>query len=292
MIIDAHTHIFPPAFREQRDELVRRDPTFAELYANPRAALASAEDLIEAMDSAEVDLAVAVGIGWSDPALASRANDYLIEVVARHPRRLAGFCAVDPAWGDAALKEVERCLAAGLTGVGELHPDTQGFQLEDEDSLAGLMTLAQTKDIPVLVHASEPVGHVYRGKGRATPQRVLRLVQGFPQTTIICAHWGGGLPFYALMPEVASALANTYFDSAASPLLYHQRVFSVAAEAVGPDRILFASDFPLVKPQRILAQVRDSGLPAAAQAMIAGGNAMRLLGLEQGAAAAAPKPGP
>ena len=220
MIIDAHTHIFPPAFREQRDELLRRDPTFAELYANPRAALASAEDLIEAMDSAEVDLAVAVGIGWSDTALASRANDYLIEVVARHPRRLAGFCAVDPAWGDAALKEVERCLAAGLKGVGELHPDTQGFQLEDEDSLTGLMTLAQTKGIPVLVHASEPVGHVYPGKGRATPQRVLRLVQGFPQTTIICAHWGGGLPFYALMPEVASDSVQHLlrFRSLSSPL--------------------------------------------------------------------------
>ena len=281
MIIDAHTHIFPPSFRERREELLRRDATFGDLYASPRATLASAEELVDAMDAAGVDMAVAVGIGWTDAELARQANDYLLEATSRHPGRLLGFCAVNPAWGDAALAEVERCVRAGMKGVGELHPDTQGFQPEDEETMAALMDLATELRVPVLVHASEPVGHLYHGKGHVTPERLLRLVQGFPQATVICAHWGGGLPFYALMPEVADALANTYFDSAASPLLYDQRVFSVAAELVGAEKLLFATDFPLVKHQRLLAQVRESGLEAEAQELILGGNAARLLGITE-----------
>ena len=41
--------------------------------------------------------------------------------------------------------------------------------------------------------------------------------------TIIAAHWGGGLPFYALMPEVRDALQNVWFDTAAGHLLYDRR---------------------------------------------------------------------
>jgi hypothetical protein len=281
VIIDAHTHIFPPRFRQRREELLRRDATFGDLYASPRAVLASAEDLVAAMDAAGVDVAVAVGIGWTDQELAREANDYLLEAVARYPRRLVGFCAANPAWGDGALEEVERCVRAGLKGVGELHPDSQGFGLGESQTIAPLMDLARRLGVPVLVHASEPVGHQYRGKGHVTPPLVMRLVEAFPQATIICAHWGGGLPFYALMPEVAGALKNVYFDSAASPLLYNQRIFPIMAELVGPEKLLFATDFPLVQPQRLLAQVRNSGLPPDVQAMLLGGNAARLLGLGQ-----------
>ena len=42
---------------------------------------------------------------------------------------------------------------------------------------------------------------------------------------------GGGLPFYALMPEVKTALRNVHFDSAAFPYLYQPEVFDVAARA-------------------------------------------------------------
>ena len=49
----------------------------------------------------------------------------------------------------------------------------------------------------------------------------------------MCAHWGGGLPFYALMPEVEDSLSNVYFDSAASPFLYDASVFPTVAGLVG-----------------------------------------------------------
>ncbi len=279
MIIDSHCHILPPSFQERRAQLRAQDKTFAALFARENAAMATAETLVEAMDAAEVSRSVVMGMGWSDPSVDREANDYIIEAVQRYPERLTGFCSVNPAWGDAALEEVERCAAAGLTGVGELHPDTQGFDITDRASLAPLMDAARRLGLPVLVHSSEPVGHLYPGKGATTPDRLCRLIENFPGNTVICAHWGGGLPFYALMPEVSELLENVYFDMAASPLLYRPEVVPAAAELVGPEKVLFATDFPLIRHKRMLRQVTESGLDQSAQEAILGGNAARVLGL-------------
>ena len=79
MIIDFHTHIFPPEMHERREHYAQRDRTFGALYADPRARIASAEDLIATMDEDGVDVSVAMGIGWSDYGAAREANDYIIE---------------------------------------------------------------------------------------------------------------------------------------------------------------------------------------------------------------------
>ena len=280
MIIDSHCHILPPRFQQQRAQLLVQDDTFAALFARENAAMATVETLIEAMDAAEISRSVVMGMGWTDPLVAREANDYIVDAVQRYPQRLTGFCSVNPAWGEAALEEVERCAAAGLAGVGELHPDTQGFDITDGLGLAPLMDAAHRLGMPVLVHSSEPVGHMYPGKGATTPDKLCRFIENFPENTIICAHWGGGLPFYALMPEVSDLLRNAYFDMAASPLLYRPEVVPAAAQLVGPEKVLFATDYPLIRHKRMLRQVTESGLDPAAQNAILGGNAARVLGLD------------
>jgi hypothetical protein len=97
--------------------------------------------------------------------------------------------------------------------------------------------------------------------------------------TVVAAHWGGGLPFYTLMPEVKEALGSTFFDTAATPLLYDPLIYRRAIDLVGADRILFASDFPLLSQGRCLAQVREAGLRAEEERLVLGENARRLLRL-------------
>jgi hypothetical protein len=190
---------------------------------------------------------------------------------------------VNPAWGAVAVAEIQRCVQAGLRGVGELHPDTQGFDLTDRETMQPLMDAALRLGLPVLVHSSEPVGHQYPGKGRTTPAKLYRFIQQFPDNAIICAHWGGGLPFYALMPEVPEVLRNVYFDSAASPFLYRPQVFGQVAALVGAERILLGTDYPLLSHRRLLRQVAESGLSPTDWAAFLGGNATRLLGLSPAA---------
>ena len=269
-LTDFHTHIFPPALRGRRDELAGRDATFGELLASPKVRLASVEDLIEAMDEDGVSRAVTMGMGWTDPDLAREVNDYVIDACRRYPDRIIGFGSINPAWGDVAACEVERFAERGLRGIGELHPDTQGFDLADADTMKPVLEVAERFGLVITTHSSEPVGHSYAGKGHTTPQVVMRFIENaaaYPNVKIICAHWGGGLPFYALMPEVRDALSNVWFDTAASPFLYDPDVFRVAQDLVGQDRILLGSDFPLIRFRRIRRQVEQSGIRLADFAM-------------------------
>jgi predicted TIM-barrel fold metal-dependent hydrolase len=279
MIIDFHTHVFPSYIREHREELLPRDQTLATLYSSPTAHMASAEELVATMDGASIDVSVALGIGWNDLDLCRQANDYVIEAVQRFPLRLKGFCAVNPRWGAAAVTEVERCAQAGLVGIGELHPDTQGFDLGDSTVMAPLVEIAMSLGMPILTHASEPVGHAYAGKGHTTPEVLCRFIDNFPDAILICAHWGGGLPFYALMPEVSSAMRNVYFDTAASPFLYLPEVFPVVAGLVGEDKVLLGTDYPLMKQSRLIRQVIDAPISDEAKEGILYNNAARLLGI-------------
>ena len=285
MKIDAHTHIFPPDVVASRERLFSRDPFFKELYENPRARMASAEQLVAELDAAGFDLAVACGWGWTDHALCVEQNDYLIDAVRRFPRRIVGFAAVQPAAGERAVQEAERALKGGLGGIGELMPHGQGYQLDQSGQpdgaplLAPLAELAVERGVPILTHTSEPVGHLYPGKGNVTVQTVVNLASAFPDLKLICGHWGGGLPFYELMKEVAASLANVYYDTAASPYLYDPRVYRAATVLAGPEKILFGSDYPLLKIARCARQVVDAALPEEDTARILGLNAARLLGL-------------
>ena len=278
-VIDFHTHIFPPQMHENRERYLRRDMTFAALYTDPKARMATADNLVSVMDEDGVDVAVAMGIGWSDYETAREANDYIIDATKRWQGRIVGFGGINPTWGSRAVREAERCSDAGLRGIGELHPDTQGFDLADRDTMAGIMAVAQERRLIVTTHSSEPVGHLYTGKGSVTPQVLMQFIGNFPEATIVCAHWGGGLPFYALMPEVAAALHSIYFDSAASPFLYTSQVYGAVSSLVGADKILFGSDYALLRPRRLLNEITASGLTAEQQTAVRGGNAARLLGL-------------
>ena len=286
MIIDFHTHIFPPWLRDHRERYLDRDATFREFFSDPKARIATADELVQAMDEDGVDVAVVMGIGWADQGLAREANDYLIESVGRFGHRLAGFAGVSPAWGDYAAREADRCAVAGLKGIGELHPDSQAFDLGDPDTMAPLLEAVRQHGLIVTTHSSEPVGHLYHGKGKTRPEVLWRFVQSCPDVTVVCAHWGGGLPFYALMPEVAEGLGNVYFDTAASPFLYDARVFTVVASLVGADRVLLGSDYPLMRARRLLQQVEGSSLSEEDKSAIVGGNAARLLGYGESGEAA------
>ena len=276
-VIDFHTHVFPPWLRDDRERYLSRDATLGELYTSPRARMATAEDLVEAMNEDGIDVSVVLGIGWTDEGLARETNDYVIEAVDRYPGRLIGFAGINPAWGRRAAAEVDRCARAGLKGIGELHPDTQQFDLGDVRAMASVMEAARDHLLVVTTHSSEPVGHAYQGKGRTSPEVLWRFIQAFGDVTIVCAHWGGGLPFYALMPEVGEALANVYFDTAASPFLYRPAVFEAVAALVGSERILLGSDYPLLRPRRLRDQIRESSLTADQKEAVEGGNAARLV---------------
>ena len=222
----------PPEFSSERRRYRGLDATIRELFGDDEGGMATGSQLVEEMDKAGIDVSVAAGYGWTDSGVARTSNDYIVDAARKHPGRIVPFCSVNPLWGQSAVKEVRRCVEAGARGIGELHPDTQGIISADLATLAPVLDAARELRIPVLIHASEPVGHAYQGKGTVTPDMLEALIRAYPDNTFVFAHFGGGMPFYALMPEVAASLANVYFDSAAFTHLYRPRGVSVGRHGV------------------------------------------------------------
>jgi len=280
MIIDFHTHVFSPRIKKNRSKYIDSDPCFAILYSNKEAKLATADELIASMDKAGIDISVILNHGWATHELCVETNDYILESIARYPNRLVGFGAIQPHSSRAAIAEVERCAKGGIRGIGELRPDMQLLDLNDEETMEPFIEVVRKHKLILLTHASEPVGHQYPGKGSITPDILYPFITSFPDLTIVCAHWGGGLPFYALMPEVKRAMSHVFFDTAASPLLYSPQVYNQVIQLVGGDKILFGSDYPLLGQGRLLKEINSLGLPEETKSLILSGNAQRLLNIK------------
>ena len=129
----------------------------------------------------------------------------------------------------------------------------------------------------LVTHSSEPVGHLYTGKGSTTPDKTWRSINMFPNSKVIFSHWGGGLPFYAMMPEVCKGIANFYFDTAASPYLYDKSIYKLVCDLIGSNRILFGSDYPVISQTRVINQIIDSNIPQESKQKIFSANAIELL---------------
>jgi predicted TIM-barrel fold metal-dependent hydrolase len=279
VIVDSHTHAFPSEFVADRERLIGREPAFAEMYADPKARMATVDDLVGSMKAARIDVSVALGFAWRDPRTCRAHNDYLLAAAAETGGQVVPFCNVAGSTAEVRA-EALRCLERGARGFGELRPEDQELGLEAGGPLDALADIASEAGVPVLFHVSEPVGHAYPGRaGGLSVAGLVQFVGRWPGLQVIAAHWGGGLPFYALMPEVAEAVSNVTFDTAASSLLYDERVYRVAVGLVGAHRIVFGSDYPLLSQKRSLERVRTASLPEDETRAVLGENARRLLGL-------------
>lgn len=280
MIIDFHTHIFPSFFRDKRKSLYGDEPAFGQLYRSPETSLVSREALIRNMDEEGIHRSVIFGFPWEAPEHFRRHNDYIIESVDRHPDRLIGFCCFSPLAPQAA-RETERCLESNLSGVGELALYDSGITTRDIDPFKEIMDIAARFDAPLLLHTNEPVGHDYPGKTPQSLGQLYQFLKAYPTNRIVLAHWGGGLFFYALMKkEVKEVLANVWYDTAASPLLYTPEIYRLAGEIVGFEKILLGSDYPLLKPGRYLREMESADIASGSISKITGANAASLLGIQ------------
>ena len=279
MIIDFHAHIFPKAIRENREKYFPTEPAFKLLYSSSGSKLVGAREIVVSMDEQGVDKSVVFGFPWKSKEIFQFHNDYIMEAVERYPERLIGLCCFDPLHKE-TVAEAVRCLEGGLSGIGEIAFYQSSIDDTALDRLTPLMEICHDRDLPFLIHTNEPVGHIYPGKTPNTLKQIYNLVNRFSKNKIVLAHWGGGIFFFNLLKkDVKESLKNVYFDTAASPFLYAPQIYRYAKEIAGLDKILFGSDFPLLKPIRYFKELEKTGLSKDQIESICGRNAARLLKL-------------
>lgn len=286
--IDVHTHHYPSEARLNPSEWALRwnEPHWSDLVTGGPQGWADDAGFLEAMDAGQVEMAVLLGWYWERIETCAWHNAFYADCLEKEPERWRAFASVQPAAGwPANLRLLEEAYERGFSGIGEIHPAAQGFSLSD-DTWIRICRWAQERQWPINLHVTEPVGHRYPGRLETPLMEIVAMAAGFPEVPFIFAHWGGGLPFYMLNRRVAKTLAHCYFDTAASPLVYEARIWRIVHDIIGPDRILFGTDFPLrLYPRRetepgfqsLLNEIRSSALAADSYRKITCENARRLL---------------
>jgi len=281
MIIDCHTHIFPEEVRKDREDFCKKDEAFSFIYKSSKAKMVGAEDLIASMDESRINRSVICGFPWNQPDLCSFHNHYLMESASRYPDRLIVFIShlfSNPDWSG---KELDRAVKGGARGVGEIAFYRDEMTSQDIHSMRPILIQMEKQGIPLLLHTNETIGHSYPGKGKTPLERFYELILSFPNLSIILGHWGGGLPFYELMPEVAKSMVNVCYDTAASPFIYSKKIYAIASQILGAEKIMFGTDFPLISPRRYFKELEESGLPKQDREKILGLNFLKRFGIDR-----------
>jgi len=195
-----------------------------------------------------------------------QGNDALARRVARYPDRLIGYVSVPtPRLTAAAVEEVRRCHEQyGFRGLKIYsHPEASIA----EPGTFALLEAAAQYGMPILAHT--------------TPDECDYLMEHVPAARLLMAHMGGH-PYafgdWHRAVAVAKKHKNLLLDTASSQI--DNGMIEWAVAELGPEKILFGSDMPLLDPHTQFAKVSGADINDQAKALILGGNLARLLELE------------
>lgn len=189
------------------------------------------------------------------------ANNRLLDAMARFPGRICGYAVANPWDGQAGLDEIRRCLDAGMSGI-KLHISHNLLDY-DHPRLLPYFELAVARGVPALIHCFDG--------GRS----VDRVAAQIPDAVVIMGHMGG--PNWPAGIAVAARHPNLYLEICCS--CSEIGIVEEAVAAVGPERVLFGTDMPLLDPCSSLYKVYDAEIGEDAKALILGGNMARLAGV-------------
>jgi len=239
--------------------------------------------------------------------LARSSNDLLNEAIARHPSRFAGLAVIAPHDAPGAVREIERARdVLGLSGL-IVNSHTDGCYL-DEEAFWPVLEAAEAMDMPIYIHPRslpEAAAAPYRsrsleggiwGYAAETGLHAMRLIMSgvfarFPRLRIVLGHLGEGLPWWLYRIDYMYKLQSRRIPRGTNQLpsdYVRQNIWVTTsgmndADALrfclaklGPDRILWAVDYPYQEPGEAVSFLTEMDLDPVDKAAIFAGNAERL----------------
>lgn len=263
MLIDFHTHAFPPALAERA--LGKLSFEAGGLRPQSDGTLAG---LKARMASDGVDLSVVLAIA-TNPRQMHRVNDYAMEMDREDG--IVAFGSVHPDAPD-ALEELERIRAAGLKGV-KLHPEFQGFYADDE-KMKPIYRRISELGLITLFHAGEDYG--YPAPYHAMPEHLKNALVWF-DSPVVAAHWGG----IGCGAQVLEKLCgeHIFFDLSYGYACIAKPTAQAILDKHGPEKLLFGSDCPWHRPEWELRLLDSLDMSEEDREKIRWKNAAGLLGL-------------
>ncbi|GLY31643.1 amidohydrolase family protein [Kineosporia sp. NBRC 101731] len=214
--------------------------------------------ILTRMDAAGVDMAMVC-------SLAQRIeNDFLIDMVSKHPTRFIGFGQVMPQ-ADNALDEIERFAAAGLKGL-KLHPSMHGYHVADHGLLDPVFEKCAQLGLPVLINALDDAF--------CAPLAIEEIAKDHPDVPTIIAHMGAVWN----VPEaiiVAERQPHVFLETSATLMSDVRRAYA----RLGASKILLGSEWPGSDFDLERFKIAKAIPDEADRALVEGGNFAKILGL-------------
>lgn len=209
------------------------------------------------------------------------SNDYVIDGAVRNNDILIPFASVDPLTGDAAVDEARRLIDRGVRGF-KFHPTLQGFRPDGREYFPLYEVLAEA-GVTALFHTGQTgIGAGTPGGAGlelalSNPMYLDVVAAAFPSLQIVMAH--PSVPWQSEALSVATHKANTWIDLSGWSPKYFPEELVRAANTRMSRRVLFGTDYPLLTPERWLADAEKTALRADVMPGILRDNAIRLLAL-------------
>jgi predicted TIM-barrel fold metal-dependent hydrolase len=210
-------------------------------------------------------------------------NEEIAEVAAANADVLIPFASIDPARGRAGVRQARRLIESyGMKGF-KFHPNLQAFFPSDRTAYPLYEVIAEA-GLPALFHTGHSgIGSGLPGGGGlrlkySNPLHVDDVAADFPELPIVLAH-----PSFPWQDEAISIClhkANVWIDlSGWSPKYFPAQLVQYANTQLR-DRVLFGSDYPMITPDRWLADFEQAPFRDEVRPLILKENAIRLLGLQ------------
>jgi len=213
------------------------------------------------------------------------SNDDVLEFARRNADTVLAFVSLDPNRGPEAVSEARRLIASGGVRGLKLHPPTQQFFPNDRLAYPLYEVFAEAR-LPVVFHTGHSgIGAGMPGGGGirlkyGNPLPIDDVAVDFPDLPIIMAH-----PSFPWQDEAISICLHkpqVYIDlSGWSPKYFAPNLVQYANTLLR-EKVLFGSDYPLLTPERWLADFAKAAFKDEVRPLILKENAARLLGLKKG----------
>jgi len=277
--IDVHVHL------EHAGEMSAADKT-AQQYFGATGASRDWQTLADYYRSRQM----ACVVFTVDEKLTGRpqvTNEAVLQFAADHPDIAIPFISIDPTRGTEGVREARRLVEAGGVRGLKLHPPLQQF--EPNDRLAyPLYEVFAAARLPVLFHTGHSgIGTGMPGGGGVRlkyghPMPIDDVAVDFPDLPIVLAH-----PSFPWQDEAISVCLHkpqVYIDLSGWSPKYFSPTLVQYANTLLKHKVLFGSDYPLITPDRWLADFEKIAIRDEVRPLILKDNAARLLGLTSGSA--------
>jgi predicted TIM-barrel fold metal-dependent hydrolase len=279
--IDVHVHVESDGRgRFSLDgELMAASASYFRATSNRAPGLEEIATHYRERNMAAVVFTVDAGAATGHPPLSSAD---IADAAAAHSDVLIPFGSVDPARGAAAVRLARRLVEQhGVRGF-KLHPSLQAFHPNDR-AVYPLYEAFSELGVPVVVHSGQTgIGAGLPG-GRGVklryshPLLIDDVAADFPELTIVLAH--AGMPWHDSAVSVALHKANVFLDLSGWLPRYLPAPLIRSINSIIRHKVLFGTDFPLLTPDRWLADFDTLEIKPEVRPLILKENAIRMLGL-------------